>query len=82
MNVDLQKRSALVKFKSIESAEKAASAYFNKTKDQHILGVPQIRVKYITQAGLGQQQHSNEHKGSNPEETKNERSHLVKSYSA
>lgn len=40
VNVDLQKRSALVKFKSIESAERAASAYFNKTKDQHILGVP------------------------------------------
>lgn len=49
VNVDLSKRSALVKFKAIESAEAAASAYLNKSKDEHILGVPQIRVKYVTQ---------------------------------
>ena len=40
MNVDLSKRSALVKFKEVEEAEAAASAYFNKSKDEHILGVP------------------------------------------
>ena len=49
MNTDLSKRSALVKFKAIEEAEAAAAAYFNKAKDEHILGVPQIRVKYINQ---------------------------------
>ena len=46
--MDLSKRSALVKFKSIESAEAAALDYFNKPKDTHILGVPMIRVKYVT----------------------------------
>lgn len=49
MNVDPSKRSALVKFKTIEAAEAAAAAYFNKAKDEHILGYPQIRVKYVTQ---------------------------------
>ncbi len=48
INVDLAKRSALVKFKQIESAARAAFAYFNKSKDEHILGVPQIRIKYVT----------------------------------
>jgi hypothetical protein len=30
VNVDPSKRSALVKFKTIEAAEAAAAAYFNK----------------------------------------------------
>ncbi len=49
INVDLGKRSALIRFKRIESAERAAAAYFNKGKDEHIMGVPQIRIKYVTQ---------------------------------
>ena len=49
INVDLSKRSALIRFKRIESAESAATAYFNKGKDEHVMGVPQIRIKYVTQ---------------------------------
>jgi hypothetical protein len=48
--VDPAKKSALVKFKTIEEAEAAAAAYFSKGKDDHVLGVPTIRVKYVTPA--------------------------------
>lgn len=47
MNTDTARRSAQVKFRTIEEAEAAANAFFNKDKDDHILGYPQIRVKYI-----------------------------------
>jgi hypothetical protein len=50
VNVDPAKKSALVKFKTIEEAEAAAAAYFSKGKDDHVLGVPTIRVKYVTPA--------------------------------
>jgi hypothetical protein len=47
INVDLAKRSSLIRFKRIESAERAASAFFNK--DEPIMGMPQMRIKYVIQ---------------------------------
>ena len=48
VNTDLAKRSALVNFKAIEEAEAAAAAYFSRSKDEHIMGIPQIKIKYVT----------------------------------
>ncbi len=48
INVDLIKKSALIRYKRVESAEIAAAAYFNKGKDEHVMGIPQIRIKYVT----------------------------------
>lgn len=50
VNTDTTRRSAQVKFKTVEEAESAANAFFNKPRDEHILGVPQIRVKYVMAA--------------------------------
>jgi hypothetical protein len=44
----LIKKSALIRYKRVESAEVAAAAYFNKGKDEHVMGIPQIRIKYVT----------------------------------
>ena len=41
----------MVKFQHVHEAEAAASAYINKGRDEHILGVPQIRIKYVQNPG-------------------------------
>jgi len=64
VNTDLERRSAQIKFKQIEEAEAAASAYFNKPRDEHILGVPQIRIKYVQNPTTGGRDESNMHQDS------------------
>ena len=68
MNTDTARRSAQVKFKTIEEAEAAANAFFTKARDEYILGVPQIRVKYVSGGALCLEQKSKPAVDDDPEE--------------
>ncbi len=52
VNADLERKSAMIKFKEIHEAEAAASAYFNRARDEYILGLPQVKIKYVLNPGL------------------------------
>lgn len=51
VNTDLERRSAMIKFKEISEAEAAAHAYFNKGREEYVLGLPQVRIKYVLNPG-------------------------------
>lgn len=52
VNCDLERKSAMVKFKEIHEAESAASAYFNKRRDDYVMGLPQVKIKYVLNPGV------------------------------
>jgi hypothetical protein len=52
VNCDLERKSAMIKFKEIHEAEAAASAYFNRPRDTYILDLPQVKIKYVLNPGV------------------------------